>query len=165
MKHHRPQNLARHLGVAVHPGWRTASHRARLRQSVTQRLECGRQNLLVKGYDVVANFTMAAPTDGKARFVATHQGATYWFPNEVNRKAFKNKPERYAPQFGALCAMGVALDQKFDGDPQTWRIENDRLYLNLNTDIQSTWMTDVPGHLLKANDDWPKIKNKAPKNL
>ena len=123
------------------------------------------KNLAVKGYDVVAYFTLAAPTEGKAQFAASHQGATYWFANEVNRDAFKGNPERYAPQFGGFCAMGVALDQKFDGDPHAWRIENDKLYLNLNKDIQSKWLKDVPGHLRKANDIWPKIRDKAPKDL
>ena len=71
----------------------------------------------------------------------------------------------YAPQFGGFCAMGVVLEKKLDGDPQAWRVVDNKLYLNVNKDIQKKWLEDVPGNISKAGKTWPEIKNKAPKDL
>jgi YHS domain-containing protein len=121
--------------------------------------------IAVLGYDVVAYFTAGAPTVGRPEFTATHQGATYRFASAAHRDTFLGKPSHYVPQFGGFCAMGVALDQKLDGDPSAWRIVDDKLYLNVNKDIQKKWLEDVPGNLVKANQAWPKIKGIAPKDL
>jgi len=54
--------------------------------------------------------------------------------------------------------MGVALNQKFDTDPTAWHIRGDKLYLNLNKAVQKKWLTDVPGHLETAQENWIGIK-------
>ncbi len=122
-------------------------------------------NVAVKGHDVVAYFTAGSPTSGKAEFAAKHEGAVYHFSSAANRDAFKANPAKYAPQFGGFCAMGVALDKKLDGDPTAWKIVDDKLYLNVNKDVQKKWAEDIPGNLVKAGSAWPLIKAKAPKDL
>lgn len=123
------------------------------------------QQVAVKGHDVVAYFTVGAPTAGKTNFSAKHEGATYLFSSAANRDAFKSNPAKYTPQFGGFCAMGVALDKKLDGDPTAWRVADNKLYLNVNKDVQKKWLEDVPGNLVKANASWPRIKNKKPAAL
>ena len=61
--------------------------------------------------------------------------------------------------------MGVALEKKLDGDPTAWHIHDGKLYLNVNKDVQKKWLEDVPGNNVKANANWPEIKNKTPKSL
>lgn len=131
----------------------------------TSALNVDAKNVAVHGHDVVSYFTVAAPTVGKAEFSAQHEGATYWFASAQNRDAFKANATKYLPQFGGFCAMGVALDKKLDGDPTAWRIVDNKLYLNVNKDVQKKWLEDVPGNLVKANSSWPLIKGKAPKDL
>ena len=131
----------------------------------TSALNVDAKNIAVKGHDVVAYFTVGAPTVGKAEFAASHEGAVYHFASAANRDAFRANPTKYAPQFGGFCAMGVALEKKLDGDPSAWRVVGDRLYLNVNKDVQKKWLEDVPGNLVKANSNWPQIKAKAPKEL
>lgn len=119
----------------------------------------------LKGHDPVAYFTVGTPTAGKTEFTATHDGVTYQFASAANRDAFKSNPAKYAPQFGGFCAMGVALDRKLDGDPTAWTIANDRLYLNVNKDVQKKYLEDVSGNNKKAEANWPKIRSRTPKSL
>jgi YHS domain-containing protein len=121
--------------------------------------------LAVHGYDVVAYFTDGKPTSGRAKHSSVYKGATYRFTSEEHLKAFEQRPERYVPQYGGYCAFGVSVGAKFDGDPHLWRIVDGKLYLNLNEDIQKTWLKDVPGNLEKANRNWTKIASKTPEEL
>ena len=99
--------------------------------------------LAIHGYDPVAYFTVGLPTTGSAKFTATHGGAAYRFASEANKAAFEKNPARYLPQFGGFCAFGVTVGRKFDGDPRVFEIVDNRLYLNLNPDIQAKWRKDT----------------------
>jgi YHS domain-containing protein len=117
------------------------------------------------GYDPVAYFTAGRPTLGKARFTAKHEGVTYRFASAANLKRFKANPDAHTPQFGGFCAMGVALDKKLDGDPKVWKIVDGKLYVNVNKDVQTAWLRDVPGNLVTAGAKWQEIKDKTPASL
>jgi YHS domain-containing protein len=119
----------------------------------------------LKGHDPVAYFTVGAPTAGKAEFTASHAGVTYLFASAANRDAFKANPDKFAPQFGGFCAMGVALNKKLDGDPSAWTIAGDKLYVNVNKDVEKKYREDVAGNNKKAEANWPKISAKTPKSL
>ena len=47
-----------------------------------------------------------------------------------------------------------------DGDPTLWKIVGDRLYLNLNEEIQNKWSEDIVGNIRKANARWSSISGK-----
>ena len=117
--------------------------------------------LAVHGHDVVAFFTEGRPTLGSAEFSAVHDGATYRFASQEHLAAFEADPAKYTPVYGGFCAYGVAVGKKFDGDPRFWKIVDGRLYLNLNRDIQATWLEDVPGHIAEANTNWAEIRSVA----
>ncbi len=111
------------------------------------------------GYDVVSYRTSEKPVRGNGNHLVVHEGATYLFQNEDNKKAFEKDPARYAPAYGGFCAYGVAVGKKFVGDPDVWAIVDDRLYLNLDTRIQGLWTKDVPGNIQKADTNWSRIRN------
>jgi YHS domain-containing protein len=119
----------------------------------------------VHGYDVVAYFTAGKPVAGSDSFTAEHDGATYRFATAAHRDAFVAAPAKYAPQYGGFCAFGTAMGRKFDGDPSAWAIVDDKLYLNLNKDVQAKWKEDVPGFLKGAENNWPKIRPLADAEL
>lgn len=121
--------------------------------------------LALHGYDPVAYFTQGKPVRGQDSITVVHEGAAYRFSNAEHQKLFKADPARYAPQFGGYCAFGVAIEKKFDGDPLMWTVRNDRLYLNLNPEIQATFSKDVPGNIGKAEKNWSRIKSKAVADL
>lgn len=115
-------------------------------------------DLALKGYDTVSYFTKGAPTKGSNKFTAAYNGAVYQFSSAENRDLFKSEPSKYAPQYGGFCAFGVTMNRKFDTDPTAWHIRGDKLYLNLNKDVQKKWATDIPGYIETAQANWGGIK-------
>jgi YHS domain-containing protein len=117
------------------------------------------------GYDLVSYRTGEKPLRGNGNHVVVHDGVTYLFSAEANKKAFAVDPEKYLPAYGGYCAYGVAKGAKFVADPDVWEIVDGRLYLNLDNKIKGIWLEDVPGNLEKAEANWPKIENKDPSEL
>ncbi|TWX53035.1 YHS domain-containing (seleno)protein [Colwellia hornerae] len=115
-------------------------------------------DLAIKGYDSVSYFTKGAPTKGSNKFTSAYNGAIYQFSSADNRDLFKADPSRYAPQYGGYCAFGVTMNKKFDTDPMAWHIRGDKLYLNLNKNVQKKWVTDIPGYIETAQENWGGIK-------
>lgn len=133
--------------------------------SATAGDEFHHSTLAVSGYDVVSYHTGEKPQRGNGNHVARHEGVTYLFVNEENRRAFERDPSRYVPAYGGFCAFGVSVGKKFVGDPDVWRLVDGRLYLNLDTKIQQEWAKDVPGNIRKANAKWGGIQDKDPASL
>lgn len=121
--------------------------------------------LALHGYDPVAYFTAGNPVRGTDALVHVHDGAAYRFSNAAHLDAFKRDPDRYMPQYGGFCAYGVSVGKKFDGDPTLWKIEDGKLYLNLNEEIYATFLKDVDGNIEKAEGNWPKIVHTAARDL
>ena len=121
-------------------------------------------DVAIKGYDTVSYFN-GKPKKGSTKYTATYKGAIYQFASKDNRDLFRSAPERYAPQFGGFCAMGVALEQKLDVDPKAYKIVEGKLYLNLNPAVQKKWLTDVPGYIDTAEENWIDIRTKTAEEL
>jgi len=116
-------------------------------------------DLAIHGYDAVSYFSKSGPVKGKSKYSASYKDAIYHFSTAANRDGFRANPEKYAPQFGGYCAMGVALNKKLDVDPLAWRLVDGKLYLNLNKQVQKKWLEDVPGNITTANRNWSGIHN------
>jgi YHS domain-containing protein len=124
------------------------------------------KGVALHGYDPVAYFTVGAPTVGQAKFSAKHNGMIFHFASAANRQQFEADPEKYIPQFGGFCTMGVSLEKKFDGDPHSWLIADDgKLYLNVNQDVHKKYLENVKGNNEAAYGNWPELKNKTPKSI
>jgi len=121
--------------------------------------------LAIHGYDPVSYFTDAAPALGDDAITVVHDGAAYRFSSKKNAEMFKKNPSRYIPQFGGYCAFGVSVGKKFDGDPRLWTVHDDKLYLNLNPEIQKMFSKDVAGAVKKANKNWVEIRHKSVSSL
>ena len=119
----------------------------------------------VLGYDLVSYHTGEKPVRGDGKNVAVLDGTTYLFASEENKKAFEKDPERYLPAYGGYCAFGVAINKKFIGDPEVWKVVDGTLYLNLDKNIQSNWNQDIQGNITKADWNWTGIKDKSPDEL
>lgn len=85
--------------------------------------------LALKGYDPVAYFTDARPTPGLEQFELLWDGQRYRFASALHREMFKATPDKYAPQFGGLCAMNLSNGVKRESDPHNWVISNGNLYV------------------------------------
>ncbi|NOH55473.1 YHS domain-containing protein [Vibrio coralliilyticus] len=122
-------------------------------------------DLAIKGYDPVAYFTDQGAVQGNSQFTATYKNAIYHFASSENRDQFRADPQAYAPQYGGYCAFGVAMGKKFETDPQAWKIEDGKLYLNLDKTVQKRWLEDTQGFIQDANGNWPTIKTVAADQL
>ena len=116
------------------------------------------------GYDPVAYFTVKQPTLGKAMYTHSFEGATYRFASKETWK-IQSESGHVRTTIRRFLRHGRGFEKKLDGDPQAWRVVDNKLYLNVNKDIQKKWLEDVPGNIAKAGKTWPEIKNKAPKDL
>ena len=113
----------------------------------------------IQDYNVVSYHNAKHPLRGNGHFLSVHDGLTFLFSTAENKAEFDSNPAKYAPAFGGYCAFGVSVGKQFVGDPEVWRIVDGKLYLNLDTAIQSEWLKDVPGRIKTANGTWQKIKN------
>ncbi len=116
-----------------------------------------RDGAAIRGYDPVAYFTERKPVKGSARHASEYKGARFLFASPANRDAFDADPARFAPQYGGFCAYAVSKGYKAKSDPDAWSIVGGRLYLNYDTNVRALWQEDVPGHIQKADRNWPAV--------
>lgn len=119
----------------------------------------------VQGYDLVSFFTQGKAEKGNGHHVAVYQGISYLFSSDENKQAFEAAPVKYLPAYGGWCAYGVAVNKKFVGDPEVWKIVDNKLYFNLDKKVAAIWQEDIAGNLKKAEENWPKIADKNPSEL
>lgn len=122
-------------------------------------------DVAISGYDTVSYFTNGRAVEGTSKYTATYKNAIYKFSSEKHRDLFRENPEKYAPQFGGFCAMGVALEKKLDVDPTAFKIVDKKLYLNVNAAVQKKWISDIQGHIDTAEENWGDIKVKTVQEL
>ncbi len=114
----------------------------------------------LKGYDTVAYFKEGKPVKGKDEFRHDWMGAKWYFASAANRDAFAQNPEKYAPQFGGYCAWAVSQGYTAAIDPTAWKIVEGKLYLNYSKEVQQKWESDIPGHIKKAQENWPRLSKR-----
>jgi YHS domain-containing protein len=107
----------------------------------------------IEGYDTVAYFTLGKATKGSDKFAYDWGGATWHFSTEANRDLFAANPEAYAPQFGGLCAEGVAFHEvTVNIEPEVFAIVDGKLYFT-----SATAFSDLSGNLPNAIKNWPEV--------
>lgn len=113
--------------------------------------------IAIRGYDTVAYFTLNKAVKGTEAFSVEWSGATWHFSTQEHADLFEENPTDYAPQYGGYCAYGVAGDYLVKIEPDQWRIENGKLYLNYNQSVQNTWLEDIGGYIKKADSKFEKL--------
>ena len=111
----------------------------------------------IDGYDPVAYFTDGKPVPGSKEFVHDWNGATWRFASAAHRDLFAQAPEKYAPQYGGYCAWAVSQGYTAGIDPEAFKIEAGRLFLNYSLEVQQKWAQDIPGNVARGDANWPKL--------
>ncbi len=119
----------------------------------------------LRGFDTTSYLNVGKPTRAANEYTALFDGAIYRFVNATERDAFSANPGKFAPAYNGFCAMGAALGKKLDGDPEVYRLIEGRLYVFVSTGAALAWDKDALGNLAKADANWPRIRNKTPKEL
>jgi YHS domain-containing protein len=112
------------------------------------------REVMLKGHDPVGYFTVGLPMPGRAELRAEHAGMAYRFANETNRRLFITSPERYAPQFGGLCANGMVYALPTAGQSDAFKIIDGRLYLFANRRARQYFEMDQERNLRLAWHYW-----------
>jgi YHS domain-containing protein len=115
------------------------------------------KGIALKGYDVVAYFQQSRPVKGSSQFSYQWMDATWQFSSAQNRDLFAADPQRYAPQYGGYCAYAVSHGHTASVNPIAWRIVDGKLYLNHDKLVHRLWGRDAPGHIQKADKNWPDL--------
>jgi YHS domain-containing protein len=118
----------------------------------------GTQPLALKGYDPVAYFTDGKPTEGAAQYEITFDGQRYRFASAKHRDLFTANPDKYAPQFGGLCAMNLSRGVKRESDPHHWVISNGNLYVFAGETGAQNFARDAQASAAKAASNWKTLK-------
>lgn len=119
-----------------------------------------KDGIAIRGYDVVAYFTLGEPTKGIDSFSIQWNNATWLFSSRANLESFKRHPEKYLPQYGGYCAYGTANGYKAPTQPDAWAIVDGKLYFNYNKKVKAEWNKQQPVFIEKADKNWPGIKDK-----
>lgn len=115
-------------------------------------------NTALGGYDAVNYFEAGTAQKGSKKYQADYAGAQWLFLSEEHLQLFEKQPEKYAPQYGGFCAWAVsAKKSRAPGDPEYWKIVDDKLYLNYDKKVQSDWLQDINGHIRQADINWPQM--------
>ena len=112
----------------------------------------------IRGYDPVAYFVDGREIKGKNEYVFAHAGARWHFASETNLTLFKQKPEKYIPQFGGYCAYGMSRGYKAETQPNAWTILDGKLYLNYNLEVRNKWNQNRDQYIQKAKANWPTVQ-------
>jgi hypothetical protein len=91
---------------------------------------------------------------GKKEFQYTWRDARWEFTSAEHRAMFIASPDKYAPQFGAFCALGVSMEAAVKADPEAWTIVDGKLYLNYNLEFRDKWRAAKEDKIEQANGVW-----------
>lgn len=119
-----------------------------------------KDGVAIQGYDPVAYFVEGKAVLGLKEIKTQYDNATYYFATDVNKEEFVKNPDKFVPQYGGYCAYGLSKGYKASIDPKAFTIVEDKLYLNYSLDVKAEWMKQREERIVKANENWEKIKNK-----
>lgn len=111
----------------------------------------------IKGYDAVAYHKLGHASKGDPSYVTEWNDVKWYFVSNENRSLFETDPESYAPQFGGYCATAVSIGMTADTDPESWHIENGKLYLFFNDDPKRDYIAQIDEGIIDRSEDiWAK---------
>ena len=116
--------------------------------------------LMLQGNDPVGYFTQGRAVPGRPDIKAEHDGVTYRFASEENRRLFAASPARYAPQFGGFCSNGLVYAVPISGQTDNFKVIDGKLYMFGGHRSKLFFEMDQEKNLKLANQYWEsEVKN------
>jgi YHS domain-containing protein len=73
---------------------------------------------------------MGRPVEGNSQFQHKFNDVQYRFISAKHQELFSGDPDKYAPRYNGLCAMGLGVNgYKVEANPENWVIHNGQLYV------------------------------------
>lgn len=114
--------------------------------------------LALQGFDPVAYFVDGRPTRGSAAYAILWDDARWHFASLRHLELFRADPDRYAPQFGASCAMRMSMGERVEPDPNNWLIQDGRLYVFASERGPAAFAADA-GRKVAAEENWSRLRD------
>jgi YHS domain-containing protein len=121
--------------------------------------------LMLRGNDPVAYQTVGKPVKGDPAIKAEHDGLTYRFASEQNKKMFLADPERYVPAYGGYCASGAPYALKARIGANTFKIVEGRLYVFGSPRSRRNWEMDQADNIRVGDWYWENETKNRPDRL
>lgn len=111
------------------------------------------QSPALNGHDPVAYFVEGRPVKGVASIAYDFDDSRYYFSKPKHRELFAADPDRYSPQFGGLCTVGLSKGVKAQADPSVWKIVDGKLYVFSSVQAREAAEKD-PALLARAHQNF-----------
>jgi len=131
-----------------------------LRISAADTLQYSTKNGAIDGYDPVSYFTNHRAERGSPDITTEWNGAVWRFTSEAHRRLFVANPEKYVPQYGGFCALGMAHGGDVPTNPEAWTIHEGKLYLNMISEVTITWRYNPDKLIERADVKWNLLNEK-----
>ncbi len=122
--------------------------------SVAETLQYATENGAIDGYDPVSYFTDGQAERGSPGISAEWNGAIWRFTSAAHHDTFTENPEKYAPQYGGFCALGMAHGGDVPTNPEAWTIWEGKLYFNMIKEVSITWRYNPDKLIERADMKW-----------
>ncbi|GMG86187.1 YHS domain-containing (seleno)protein [Biformimicrobium ophioploci] len=116
----------------------------------------------LKGADVVAYYSLKPgekSVKGSSKITYDWADVTWRFASEENRDLFAADPEKFVPAYGGHCAYAMSRGFEAPPRPDSWKIVDDRLYLNNNDKSLEIWERDMVGNIEEADQNWVEMNS------
>jgi hypothetical protein len=125
--------------------------------SFADTLQFATENGAIDGFDPVSYFSENRPERGSSNITAEWNGAVWHFTTVEHRDIFLKEPEKYAPQYGGFCALGMAHGGDVPTNPEAWTIWEGKLYLNMIKEVSITWRYNPDKLIARADKKWEAL--------
>jgi hypothetical protein len=120
-------------------------------------------HVAIQGYDVVAYFTEGKAVKGSPTYESSFDDSKWQFANASHKATFEADPDRYLPQYGGLCAGGLANGVSVPANPENWVIVDGKLYMVSGGPADlADWKAHAAENIKAADKIWTENAYKQP---
>lgn len=123
------------------------------------------ERVILRGNDAVAYFTEGKAVRGDPRLKSVHDGDTYRFASEANKRAFDADPKRYAPAYTGFCSSGAPYALKANIGASVFAIHKGRLYLFGRERSKANWLVDADENVRLGDRYWEEETKDMPHRI
>lgn len=119
-------------------------------------------HIAIQGYDVVSYFTDGKPVKGSSSYEIPFEDSKWRFASPSHKEMFAADPDRYLPQYGGMCAGGMALGVSVPANPKNWVIVDGKLYMVAGgaSDLED-WKAHAAENIKAADLVWAQQSRKS----
>lgn len=121
--------------------------------------------VILRGNDAVAYFSEGKPVRGNSAIRSVHEGDTYRFASEENKRAFDADPKKYAPAYTGFCASGAPYALKANIHANVHAIHKGRLYLFGSERSRANWLMNADENVKAGDRYWEEEAKDMPHRI